>query len=387
MPPRHHRHPDQGISSEKEIAVGRTILITGASGYLGSAISVDLARDHTVIGICRREPSPEQRRAAPAAIWEKSEIIDVDCIEGVLKRQAVGGRRVDYILHFAAFTDYDDKWQDEYCDTNVIGTRNVIEAADRCGGIDRIVFAGSIAALTPPRPGEMLTEKSPAGGNVAYCRSKAMGEALMAENAHRVPAIVLRIGGVFTDWCELPPLFSLMNAWSMPSLMGRMVPGRGRTGFPYIHRKDIVRIVRRIVEKNENLDSFETLFAAHPGCTCHAELFPAIRKALGGGCSTRPISIPKQAARLLLHGKYAANTLMRRETYERAWMIDYVDRPLVVDTAYTCRRLDWAPTPGLHVLDRIPVLMDHFKTRRSEWLQRNRRRNDQKYEFEPDPKD
>ena len=367
--------------------MGRTVLITGASGYLGSAISVDLARDHRVIGICRREPNLKQRRAAPRAIWEKSEIIDRDCIESVFKRQAANGRRVDYVLHFAAFTDYDDKWQDEYCDTNVIGTRNIIEVADQYGGVRRIVFAGSIAALTPPLPGEVLTEGSPAGGRVAYCRSKAMGEALMAENVHRVPAVVLRIGGVFTDWCELPPLFSLMNAWSLPGALGRVMPGAGRTGFPYIHRRDIVRIVRRIIEKDDDLDRFETLFAAHPGFTCHAELFPAIRRGLGGEVSTRPIHVPPQLARLILHGKYAVNTLLGRETYERAWMIDYVDRPLVVDTAYTQRRLDWAPTPGLHVLERVPVLMRHFTTRRAEWLARNIRRNDQRYEFDPDPGD
>lgn len=364
-----------------------TVLITGASGYLGSAISVDLARDHLVIGICRREPAPKQREAAPSAIWEKSEIIDVDCIESVFKRQAANGHQVDYVLHFAAFTDYDHKWQDEYCDTNVIGTQNIIEVAAKYGGVQRIVFAGSIAALPPPRQGEALTEKSPAGGEVAYCKSKAMGEALMAENVHRVPAVVLRIGGVFTDWCELPPLFSLMNAWRMPFPLGRIVPGRGKTGFPYIHRRDIVSIVRRIIEKNESLNRFETLFAAHPGCTCHAELFPVIREALGGCCSTKPFHVPPMLARVVLHGKYAANTLMGRKTYERAWMIDYVDRPLVVDTTYTEHQLDWAPTPGLHVLDRIPVLMHHFTTRRAEWLVRNIRRNDQKYEFEPDPGD
>jgi nucleoside-diphosphate-sugar epimerase len=365
--------------------VEHTILVTGASGYLGSAISVDLARDHRVIGICRRQPNRRQQQAAPGALWEKSEIIDVDCIESVLKRQARRGPRVDVILHFAAFTDYDDKWQDEYCDTNVIGTRNIIEAADRCGGVRRIVFAGSIAALTPPGPGEALTEQSPAGGRVAYCQSKAMGEALMTENVARVPAIILRIGGVFTDWCELPPLFSLMNAWSLPFPLGRIVPGSGRTGFPYIHRRDIVGIVRRIIEKHEQLSRLETFFAAPRGCTTHAELFPAIRRALNRECATRPIRIPPRLARMMLHGKYAVNTLMGRETYERPWMIDYVDRPLVVDTRYTQRRLEWAPTPGLHVLERIPVLMHHFNTCRAEWRARNIRRNDQKYEFEPDP--
>lgn len=366
--------------------MGHTILITGASGYLGSAISVDLARDNRVIGVFRRSPSEKQRFAAPDAQWEKGDIADDACIRLIFSRLASEGRRIDFILHFAAFTDYGEEWQDEYCDTNVIGTRNILKIAEEYGGVKRVVFASSIAALRPPSPGGVLTETSPACDDIAYARSKAIGEKLLAAYSGNQPAVILRIGGVFTDWCELPPLFSLMTAWGKPGILGRLMPGSGKTGFPFIHRRDIVKIVRRIIERNDRLDRLETLFAAFDGYTGHDELFPAIKQR-NGRPTPRPIGVSPALAKLVLKSKYFCNTLMRKPTYERSWMVNYVDRPLAVDTSYTRKVLDWSPTPDLHVLKRMPVLMHHFRSHYEIWRQRNLRRNEKRYRYEPDDGD
>ena len=364
-----------------------TILITGASGYLGSAVSVDLASDHRVIGVYRREPCEKQRLAAPNAFWEKGDIADDNCLRLIFRRYASKEKRIDYIIHFAAFTDYGEEWQDEYCDTNVIGTRNILKIAHEYGGVKRIIFASSIAALRPPGAGGVLTEKSPACDDIAYARSKAIGEKLLARNAGRLPAVVLRIGGVFTDWCELPPLFSLMNAWTKSGIVGRLMPGTGETGFPFIHRRDIASIVRRIIERNDRLDPFDTFFASHDGWTSHSELFPAIRRRSGPNRRAGPVSVSPRLAKLVLRGKYFCNTLRKRPTYERSWMVNYVDRPLAVDTAYTRETLNWKPTPQLHILERMPILMDHFMDSRAAWQLRNIRRNERQYLYEPDAAD
>jgi nucleoside-diphosphate-sugar epimerase len=359
----------------------RTILITGASGYLGSAISVDLSRDHRVVGVYRREPTAAQQAAACQARWEKGEVADADCLDWIFKRCKAKGAPIDYVIHFAAFTHYGEHWRDEYDDTNVIGTRNIVEAASHHGDVRRILFAGSIAATHPPAPGTILTEGTPAGGRVAYPKSKALGEQCLMQNAHRVPVVILRIGGVFSDWCELPPLFSLITLWSQP-FVGRVMPGRGEAGFPYIHREDLVAAVRRIVEKDAALKPLETLLAAHPGCTRQKELFPVVRRLAGKRFSTEPIHIPPALARIGLHAKWRVNNLLRKPTYERPWMLDYVDCPLVVDTSYTEERLGWRPDPGKHILKRLPVLMHFFTNRRKEWFERNIRRNNQEYLFQ-----
>ncbi|QTA81338.1 NADH dehydrogenase domain-containing protein [Desulfonema limicola] len=358
------------------------ILITGVSGYLGSVLCAELSQYHNVTGLYRRSPSARQRHASPGVVWEKGELADIDCIELIFRRSILRGQKIDYVIHFAAYTDYNEKWQDEYCTTNVIGTRNIIETASRAG-VKRILFAGSIAALEPLPRGQVLTEKSPAGGSVAYSRSKAIGEKMLIENSHRVPVAVLRIGGVFTDWCELPPLFSLINMWSQP-FTGCMIPGRGFSGFPYIHRKDLVRAVTRVIEKNESLEQFDTFFASHNGCTYQKDLFPVIRSYCNEHFSIKPLNVPRFFAKMALHGKYIFNTIRKKPTYERAWMIKYVDRPLVVDTGYTRNKLDWEPDPDWHILKRLPVLMNNFNKNRQAWYNRNVLRNDQKYEYEPD---
>ena len=42
----------------------------------------------------------------------------------------------------------------------------------------------------------------------------------------RLPATVLRIGGAFSDWCELPPLYSLIKGWWGTSPLRRILVGR-----------------------------------------------------------------------------------------------------------------------------------------------------------------
>ena len=358
------------------------ILITGSSGYLGSALCVDLSRDHNIIGLYRRYPSKKLREAAPGVQWGKGDIVDRSCVDLAFERGAANGFRIDYVIHLAAYTDFGEKWHDEYYDSNILGTDNIIKIASEAG-VRRILFSGSVVAMPPLPDGNLLTEKSPACGTTAYPLSKAMGEKLLKENSNRVPIIVLRIGGVFTDWCELPPLYSVMKLWSKP-FIGRIMPGRGNSGFPYIHRKDLVGIVRKIVEKDACLDRFETLFASHEGCTYQKELFPIIRKESNKRFCMKPLNVPPVLAKPVLHAKYVLNALIRKETYERAWMIDYVDRPFRVDTTYTREKLGWNPTPGLHILERLPVLMKNFTSHYRQWDMRNIRRNEQKYEYNPD---
>jgi len=359
-----------------------SILITGATGYLGSVLCVDLCRDHQVTGLFRRPPSKRLSDAAPGVRWEKGDVAEPGCLECIFRRCANRGAPIHYVIHFAAYTDYGARWRDEYSNTNVIGTRNIIEAAADAG-VKRILFASSIAALDPGPPGTVLTEQSVRYSDIAYPKSKALGEQLLFEHSDQVPVVVLRIGGVFTHWCELPPLFSVMRVWSQP-FVGRMMPGKGDSGFPYIHRKDVVTIVRKILEKDDRLSRYEVLFGAHAGCTLQKEIFPIVRQACSRYFSTTPIHVPRFPAKMVLHAKYLLNAVIRKRTYERAWMIDYVDRPLVVDTLYTRSTLGWEPSAERHIVRQMPFLMDNFCRHRKTWLRRNIDRNDQNYKYYPD---
>ena len=360
----------------------RTVIITGSSGYLGSALCADLGRDHHIVGIDRRPPSPALRQAVPRAAWENLDISDAEAVSDAFQRIARTQGGIDFVIHFAVYYHYGRGWRREYDLHNIQGTRNVIEAACRAGA-GRIIFAASIASLMPPPLGQILTEAAGDMADFPYCKSKAAGERLCAERHDELPAVVMRIGGVFSDWCELPPLYSLIRLWSRPGPIGRCIPGRGMTGFPYIHRDEVVRFVRRVIEKNDTLGRHEVLFASEDGCTCHADLFPPIRRLGGQNVSAGPIHVPPPLAGLFLYLKLAANGLLFRETYEQPWMLTYADRPLRVDTSYTRDRLDWRPWDEYCILNRLPALMANFRSRRRHWLARNIRRNEGNYQYEP----
>jgi nucleoside-diphosphate-sugar epimerase len=310
------------------------------------------------------------------------DISDAKAIGGLFERIARTHGRIDFVIHFAVYYHYGRGWRREYDIHNIQGTRNVIEAACRSGA-RRIIFAASIAALLPPPRGEALTEDSCDMADYPYCKSKAAGERLCAERLDDLPAVVLRIGGVFSDWCELPPLYSLIRLWSRREPIGRCIPGRGQTGFPYIHREELVRFVRRIIEKNDTLSRHEVLFASEDGCTCHEDLFQPIRRLCGTNLSAAPIHVPPLLAALFLYLKLVANGIVFRQTYEQPWMLAYADRPLRVDTRYTRQKLDWRLRDEYSVLKRLPVVMENFRRHSRDWDARNIRRNEGNYHFEP----
>ena len=127
----------------------------------------------------------------------------------------------------------------------------------------------------------------------------------------------------------------------------------------------LVKAIRRIIERNDALAPFETLFASPPGCTTHRELFDGVHRACGVHSPLKPIHVPPTIARSILTVKNGLKILLGRKRYERRWMMDYVDTPLVVDTRETQKKLLWTPEPELSILNRLPILMDRFLSNRT----------------------
>jgi nucleoside-diphosphate-sugar epimerase len=115
------------------------VLVTGAGGFVGANLVRTLvARGDRVVGT-----------AGPAGLWRLGDlpstvtIVDVDVRDRAAVDALVGRTRPQWIFHLAAFGAY--SWQTDrrqIFDTNLFGTINVLEAAER-HGVESFVGAGS----------------------------------------------------------------------------------------------------------------------------------------------------------------------------------------------------------------------------------------------------
>jgi dihydroflavonol-4-reductase len=141
------------------------VLVTGASGFIGSHVAAELAaRGAKVRAFCRTEPR--------VADWVQGDVRDAAAVA-----RAVEG--CEAVVHAAALYSYRRSDAGLMEAVNVEGTRNVVESALRAG-VGRVLVTSSSATCGPVR-GRPATEldRPPAWElRVPYKRSKLQAERL-----------------------------------------------------------------------------------------------------------------------------------------------------------------------------------------------------------------
>lgn len=356
----------------------KVIVITGAAGFLGSAITVALSQNHEITALDIRQPGSALVAATPGVKWLQVNIADSTSVSRSFQQVKADCSHIDFIIHLAAYYHFGRDWRKEYEQTNITGTENIVKTAIN-HGVRRILFASSIIALGPPTPGQILDENSPTNDYIPYAKSKSIGEKIIKDGSSQLPGIIIRFGGIFSDWCELPPLYSLIKLWSKIGLPGRIMPGKGESGFPYIHRSDAVQFVKRCISLHNQLDPLEIFLAAQNGAVYHKELFSVIKKTLFKQSFSKPISISPGIAKIGLFMNLALDKMAGKSSFEQPWMLDFIDLPMIADSSSTQRKLNWSCSPGKSVLDKLQIILKQYQEQRKIFDERNRLRNEGRY--------
>jgi dihydroflavonol-4-reductase len=170
------------------MSVAERVLVTGGTGFVGSAVTRALIDSGRRIRALVRAGSPRDNLAG----------LDVELIEGDLRDPASLDRAMagaGALFHVAA--DY-RLWApdpEEILRNNLTGTRHVMDAALR-HGVARIVYTSSVATLAPRADGAPADEGGPldaARAIGAYKKSKVAAErlvqAMVAEQG--LPAVIV----------------------------------------------------------------------------------------------------------------------------------------------------------------------------------------------------
>ena len=157
-----------------------TVLVTGASGFVGSAVArAAQAAGYRVRALVRATSRRDNLTRLDIEIKE-GDICDPDSLA-----RAMPGVR--FLFHVAADYRLWARDPEEIVRTNLEGTRNVMNAA-LAAGVERIVYTSSVATLAPTQNGTPADEcraLSEEGAIGAYKRSKVMAERLVESMVRR----------------------------------------------------------------------------------------------------------------------------------------------------------------------------------------------------------
>jgi len=167
---------------------GDRILVTGASGFVGSAVAqASLAAGYSVRALVR-PTSPRLNLSSLDVEIAEGDMRDADAVA-----RAMAGSR--FLMHVAA--DY-RLWAPDPAEilrTNREGTRNLMCAALKAG-VERIVYTSSVATLAVSKSGEIIDETKPLRVEEAigaYKKSKVLAEQIVTSMIaeERLPAVVV----------------------------------------------------------------------------------------------------------------------------------------------------------------------------------------------------
>ncbi|MGN6582781.1 MAG: hopanoid-associated sugar epimerase [Rhizobiaceae bacterium] len=210
---------------------GGRILVTGGSGFVGSALLRKLARGGSPVRALVRPGSrlsPDLERYVELV---RGDIRDASSVHTAM-------RNVRRVYHAAA--DY-RLWSpdpNELFETNVGGTRTIMEEAMRAG-VERVVYTSSVATLACNRDRQPADETRSLDARLAvggYKRSKIMAETLVRSMAAKgLPAIIVNPATPVGAWDVKPtPTGRII----IEAAAGRM-PCFVETGLNMVHVDDV----------------------------------------------------------------------------------------------------------------------------------------------------
>ena len=220
------------------------ILITGASGFIGSFIVEEaLKRGFETWAAVRKSSSREYLQD------ERIKFIELNLSSKEQLVEQLKGKDFDYVVHAAGVTKCLNKA--DFRRINTEGTKNLVDALmETWMPLRRLVFVSSLSvfgAIREQQPYEEIRETDTPQPNTAYGRSKLEAEQYLESLGTRVPYIILRPTGVYGP--KEKDYFMMAKSIKQHS---DFAVGYKRQDITFVYVEDVVQAIFLALEKGEN---------------------------------------------------------------------------------------------------------------------------------------
>jgi dihydroflavonol-4-reductase len=223
----------------------RHVLITGATGFLGTEVVRRLAEaGHRLRLFGRTPPRP--------ALLELGEFVQGDLADRAALQRALAG--VEVVYHLAGRVSFDPQDGPEMYRLHVAGTRGLLEEIRARGGVQRLVLASTSGTTAVSREERVATEEDSAPidvvGRWPYYLSKIYEERLALEfcRKHGLPLVVLNPALLLGPGDE-----RLSSTWTVMKFLQRDLPAMPNGGVSFVDVRDAADAFLAALDRGEVL--------------------------------------------------------------------------------------------------------------------------------------
>ena len=322
----------------EESAHGReTVIVTGSSGLIGSAVVNRLAERYRVLAWDKVPPKHELPDTATYQAIDLTSDENVQQHVAALKDTAAG--RIASVVHLAAYYDFSGEPSPLYEQVTVRGSERLVRALrEHEIHTEQFLFCSTMLVHRPTRPGEPIHEDSATVTTWDYPASKLRTEAVLHKHHGDIRLLVLRVAGVYTDRCESIPIAQQIKRIYERQMTSRVFPGDAQHGQAWVHLEDLVEAIDRGVDRRTSLPAELTVLIGEPEVMSYEQMQRVLGRLIHGR-QWATHRIPKVVAKT---GAWVQNRLGAGE-FIKPWMTDFADDHYELDISRARLVLDWEP--------------------------------------------
>jgi nucleoside-diphosphate-sugar epimerase/osmotically-inducible protein OsmY len=341
-----------------------TVLVTGSSGLIGSAIVERLAGRYHVVGFDVVPPKPP----APVEFLKVDLTADASVAGSLEQVRQRHGDRTASVIHLAAFYDFSGEPSPKYEEITVRGTQRLLRELKRFT-VEQFVFSSTMLVHAPCEPGQQINEDWPLEPKWPYPESKVRTEELLRAEHGEIPLLILRMAGVYDDRGHSIPIAHQIQRINERTPTSRLFSGDITHGQPYLHLEDLVDALERAVERRRELPAEATLLLGEPETMSYDELQRELGHLIHGaeGEEWCTLEVPKPLAKA---GTWLQDLLPGQEPFIKPWMIDIADDHYALDITRARTLLGWEPKHSLR--ETLPKVVAALKADPQQWYQANK---------------
>ncbi len=339
------------------------VVVTGSSGYIGSAVVERLAETFTVVGF-DRETSPHPPAAAECICVDVTS--DESVAAGMERLRTAYGDRIASVIHLAAYFDLSGEENPKYESVTVRGSERLLRAFQDVE-LEQFVFVSTMLVHAPTRRGVPIDEEAPLDDRaLPYRQSKRRTEQVLRKQHDDIPLVILRPAGVYDDMGHSAFLANQVARIYERRLIGHLYSGDLDTGQAFLHLDDLTDALVRVVEHRTELPVEQTLLLGEG----EAMAFDEIQRELGRlihGEHWQTLEVPQGLART---GAWIQTEVLDEDPFIKPWMVDISSDHYEIDTQCARDLLSWAPRHSLR--DTLPVMVESLQRDPVAWYRANK---------------